>query len=54
MTLQLTRGDRQEAGALAEATETAPVDQFDPWWTFWLGDYRGYPAIIAKLRELAQ
>ncbi len=54
MTLQLTRGERQEAGSLAEATETAPADQFDPWWTFWLGDYRGYPAIIAKLRELAQ
>lgn len=54
MTLQLTRGDRQEAGTLAETTETAAADQFDPWWTFWLGDYRGYPAIIAKLRELAQ
>jgi VWFA-related protein len=54
MTLQLSRGERQEAGTLAEATETAPSDQFDPWWTYWLGDYRGYPAIIAKLRELAQ
>jgi VWFA-related protein len=54
MTLQLARGDRQEAGALAEATETAPADQFDPWWTFWLGDYRGYPSIIAKLREMAR
>jgi VWFA-related protein len=54
MTLELNRGDRQEAGALAEAAETAPADQFDPWWTFWLGDYRVYPAILAKLRELAQ
>ena len=29
-------------------------DQFDPWWTYWLGDYRVYPAIVAKLREIAQ
>ncbi len=54
MTLQLSRGDRQEAGNLAEAAETAPGDQFDPWWTYWLGDYRVYPAIVAKLREIAQ
>ena len=54
MTLELNRGDRQEAGALAEAAETAPADQFDPWWTFWLGDYRVYPTIVAKLREIAQ
>jgi tetratricopeptide (TPR) repeat protein len=54
MTLQLNRGDRQEAATLAEAAETAPPDQFDPWWTYWLGDYRVYPAIVAKLRELAQ
>ena len=54
MTLQLTHGDRQEAATLAEAAETARPDQFDPWWTYWLGDYRVYPAIVAKLRELAQ
>src|SRR3954468_1440046 len=54
MTLQLTRGDRQQAAALAEAAETMPPDTFDPWWTYWLGDYRVYPSILAKLRELAQ
>jgi tetratricopeptide (TPR) repeat protein len=54
MTLQLNRGDRQEAAKLAEASETATPDQFDPWWTYWLGDYRVYPAIVAKLREIAQ
>jgi Tfp pilus assembly protein PilF len=54
MTLQLSRGDRQEAGKLAETAETTPGDQFDPWWTYWLGDYRVYPAIVAKLREIAQ
>ena len=54
MTLLLSRGERQEAASLADAAETAPPDQFDPWWTYWLGDYRVYPAIVAKLRELAQ
>src|SRR5204863_5577294 len=37
MTLRLGRGDRQEAAALAAAAETAPGNQFDPWWTYWLG-----------------
>ena len=54
MTLLLSRGDRQEAATLAEAAETAPGNQFDPWWTYWLGDYRVYPAIVAKLREIAR
>jgi tetratricopeptide (TPR) repeat protein len=51
MTLRLTRGDRQEAATLAEAAEMASGNQFDPWWTYWLGDYRAYPTIVAKLRE---
>ena len=54
MTLVLSRGDRQEAAKLADAAETASANQFDPWWTYWLGDYRVYPAIVAKLREIAR
>jgi tetratricopeptide (TPR) repeat protein len=56
MTLELSRGDRQAAAQLAEAAETegASGNQVDPWWTYWLGDYRAYPAIVAKLREIAQ
>jgi VWFA-related protein len=54
MTLLLSRGDRQEAAKLAEAAETATGNQIDPWWTYWLGDYRAYPAIVAKLREIAR
>nr|AGD93290.1 hypothetical protein orf512 [uncultured bacterium]AGD93323.1 hypothetical protein orf512 [uncultured bacterium] len=54
MTLLLSRGDRQEAAKLAAAVETAPADQFDPWWTYWLGDYRAYSSIVAKLREMTQ
>jgi VWFA-related protein len=54
MTLQVARGNRAEAAALAEQIETAPTDQYDPWWTYWLGDYRVYPAILGKLRELGR
>ena len=56
MTLALSRGDRQEAAKLAGAAETEadPGSQYDPWWTYWLGDYRAYPAIVATLRESAR
>ena len=54
MTLLLTRGDRGESAALAEAVQAAPGDQYDPWWMYWLGDYRIYPAILGKLRELGR
>jgi hypothetical protein len=50
----LSRGDRQEAAKLAGAAETASGSPFDPWWTFWLGDYRAYPTIVAKLREMVR
>jgi tetratricopeptide (TPR) repeat protein len=54
MTLQVSRGNRAEAAALAEEIQTAPTDQYDPWWTYWLGDYRVYPAILGKLREMGR
>ena len=54
MTLALARGNREEAASLAEAVQTAARDQYDPWWTYWLGDYRVYPAVLAKLRELGR
>ena len=54
MTLLVSQGKHDEAAALAEAVQTAPRDQYDPWWTYWLGDYRVYPAILDKLRELAR
>ena len=54
MTLQVSRGNREEAAALADAIQTAPADQYDPWWTYWLGNYRVYPAIVDRLRELAR
>lgn len=54
MTLLAGEGRRQEAAALAEAVQTAPADQYDPWWMYWLGDYRRYPDILDKLRAAAQ
>jgi VWFA-related protein len=54
MTLAVARGNREEAGALAEAIQMSPVDQYDPWWTYWLGDYRAYPLVLDKLRELGR
>jgi VWFA-related protein len=54
MTLLVRRGERAEAASLAEAVETASDDQFDPWWMYWLGGLRRYPADIAALREMAR
>jgi VWFA-related protein len=54
LTVLLNRGDRDEAASLADAAQTAADNDFDPWWTYWLGDYRAYPAIIDRLRELAR
>jgi len=54
MGVLLGRGERGEAAALAESIETAPDDQFDPWWMYWLGGLRRYPADVAALRELAK
>lgn len=54
MTLLVNRGEREEAATLAEATQTASENEFDPWWTYWLGDFRTYPAMLDKLRELGR
>ena len=54
MTLLVNRGDREGAAALAEAAQTASDDEFDPWWTYWLGDFRSYPAMLEHLRGLGR
>jgi tetratricopeptide (TPR) repeat protein len=54
MTLLVNRGDREGAAALAEAAQTASDDEFDPWWTYWLGDFRSYPAMLDRLRGMAR
>jgi len=54
MTLLVNRGDREGATVLAEAAQTASDDEFDPWWTYWLGDFRSYPAMLDHLRGLGR
>ena len=54
MTLLLNRGDREGAAALAVSTQTSTDEDFDPWWTYWLGDFRAYPAMLDRLRALAK
>lgn len=51
MTLLATRGQREDAEALAAAIEDAPRTAVDPWRLFWEGDRLLYPALVAKLRE---
>lgn len=47
----LRQGDRASAEALAEAIQSAPTDTVDPWWSYWLGDYRFYDDAIRRLRD---
>jgi hypothetical protein len=48
------RGDRAAAEALAEQVHTEPAVYIDPWWVYWQGQYRLYPQVMARLREMAQ
>jgi VWFA-related protein len=43
-------GNRAEADELAEGIQTAPMGT-DPWFSYWLGDYRFFPNAMARLRE---
>jgi tetratricopeptide (TPR) repeat protein len=54
MTYLLRRDDRTGAEALAEVVQAESRDAFDPWWAYWSGDYRFYPDIVDRLRELTR
>lgn len=43
------RGDTGGVDPIAENIESAPRTS-DPWWMYWLGDYRWYPAALGALR----
>jgi VWFA-related protein len=54
MALLVSRGETDEAAALSEGVMTAGPEDGDPWWLYWLGDYRAYPELRARLREAAR
>jgi Bacterial transcriptional activator domain. len=47
------RGDRAAAEALSEQVQ-ATVDDTDPWWMYWQGQYRLHALAMARLRRLSQ
>jgi VWFA-related protein len=53
MTLLLVEGDTEAAADLAERVMTEPEATVDPWWWHHLGDYRLFPNIRQRLRELS-
>jgi tetratricopeptide (TPR) repeat protein len=54
MTTLYRRGDRAEAEALAESVQSETALYTDPWWLYWQGQYRLYPLVAARLREVAR
>ena len=54
MRLAVRSGDQPAAEALANEIQTARADAFDPWWVYWLGDYRQYGSIVGRLREMTR
>jgi len=47
----IRQGNRADAEALAEQIQAATTTRFDPWWGYWLGDYRFYSDISRQLRD---
>jgi VWFA-related protein len=54
MTLLVARGDANGASVLADEIRTAPLDGTDPWWLYWMGDYRSYLTLRAQLRAMSR
>jgi tetratricopeptide (TPR) repeat protein len=54
MNTLLLQGDRSAAEALAEQIQGADPTTLDPWTMYWQGQYRLYPAAMARLRELVR
>jgi tetratricopeptide (TPR) repeat protein len=53
MSLQVRRGQTDEAAAVAESVLVAPGAAVDPWWVYFQGDYRGYSIVRSQLRQFA-
>jgi tetratricopeptide (TPR) repeat protein len=46
----LRRGDFITADRLATEVQSAPPQDWDPWWSYWQGDSRMFPAALSRLR----
>ena len=53
MNALLVSGDRAGAEAIAEQIQTTR-DDFDPWWTYWQGQFRLHGQAVARVRELSR
>jgi hypothetical protein len=47
-------GSVDEAASLAKGVWATATSERDPWWLYFLGDFRAYPTIRARLREAAK
>jgi tetratricopeptide (TPR) repeat protein len=54
MNTLLASGDRAGAVALAEEVEIETSTAIDPWWIYWQGQYRFFPAAMARVREISR
>jgi tetratricopeptide (TPR) repeat protein len=54
MNALLLQGDRPAAEALAAQVQAETTADNDPWWSYWQGQYRLYPYVMARLREMSQ
>lgn len=54
MTALFRLGDLEGAQTVARAIEMMKGDDIDPWWRYWQGDFRFYPAAIDALRKASR
>jgi hypothetical protein len=54
MNTLLVRGERAAAEALADQIQTETSRDLDPWWLYWQGQYRMYPLVMARVREMIE
>jgi VWFA-related protein len=54
MNTLLASGDRAGAEALAEDVQVETSTVLDPWWVYWQGQYRHFPTVMARVRELSR
>jgi VWFA-related protein len=54
MNTSIRLDDRAQAEALAEQVQAETDAGLDPFWVYWQAQYRLYPAVMARLREMSR